>query len=135
MQQRAPAPQAHVKIGAAQRVAEGRVLPDYVRRELEDHLKCGRLEHGFLSVRCDTCHAEHLVAFSRKRRNFCLSYGAWRKVRLCWWMRFYPLSRYVNGCSVCCFHSGFCLPANQKVMGKVLGIVYRIKATADTGIE
>jgi hypothetical protein len=24
----------------------------------------GRLEHGFLRVRCDTCHAEHLVAFS-----------------------------------------------------------------------
>ncbi len=54
MQQRARVPQAHVKIGEALWVAEGRVLLDYVRRELEDHLKCGLLEHGCLSVRCDT---------------------------------------------------------------------------------
>ena len=43
---------------------QGSGLPGYVQREFEDHLKCGRLEHGFLRVRCDTCHAEHLVAFS-----------------------------------------------------------------------
>ena len=45
----------------------GRELPGYVRREFDDYLKCGRLEHGFLHWRCDTCHAEHLVAFSCKR--------------------------------------------------------------------
>ena len=39
-------------------------LPDYVHREFEDYLKCGRLEHGFLQVRCESCHVEHLVAFS-----------------------------------------------------------------------
>jgi len=44
--------------------SEGRVLPDYVRQEFEEYLKCGRLEHGFLRVQCETCHAEHLVAFS-----------------------------------------------------------------------
>jgi len=44
--------------------AEGRVLPDYVRREFDEYLKCGRLEHGFLRVQCESCHAEHLVAFS-----------------------------------------------------------------------
>jgi WD40 repeat protein len=44
--------------------AQGRALPGYVEREFEDYLKCGRLEHGFLRVRCDSCHAEHLVAFS-----------------------------------------------------------------------
>ena len=42
----------------------GTELPEYVRREFEDYLKCGRLEHGFLRVRCDTCHAEHLVALT-----------------------------------------------------------------------
>ena len=36
----------------------------YVEQEFEDYLKCGRLEQGFLRVRCDTCHAEHLVAVS-----------------------------------------------------------------------
>jgi hypothetical protein len=27
---------------------EGKVLPDYVQREFEAYLKCGRLEHGFI---------------------------------------------------------------------------------------
>ena len=39
------------------------MLPDCVRQEFEDYLKYRRLEHGFLRLRCDTCHAEHLVAF------------------------------------------------------------------------
>ncbi len=55
---------------------EGRALPDCVQREFEDYLKCGRLEHGFLRVRCKTCHEERLVAFSCKRRGFCPSCGA-----------------------------------------------------------
>ena len=45
-------------------VAEGSELPGYVQREFEDYLKCGRLDHGFLRVRCESCHAEHLAAFS-----------------------------------------------------------------------
>jgi hypothetical protein len=44
--------------------AQGTDLPGYVQQEFEGYLKCGRLEHGFLRVRCGTCHAEHLVAFS-----------------------------------------------------------------------
>jgi ribosomal protein S27E len=35
-----------------------------VRSEFEAYLKCGRLEYGFLRVRCEDCHHEHLVAFS-----------------------------------------------------------------------
>ena len=58
--------------------ARGMALPGYVQREFEDNLRCGRLEHGFLRMRCDTCHAEHLVAFSCKRRGFCPSCGARR---------------------------------------------------------
>jgi Transposase zinc-binding domain len=50
-----------------------RYLPTYVHEEFEAYLKCGRLEHGFLRVRCTTCHAERLVAFSCKRRGFCPS--------------------------------------------------------------
>jgi len=57
---------------------EGRALPDYVQREFEDYLKYGKLEHGFLRVRCETCHEERLVAFSCKRRGFCPSCGARR---------------------------------------------------------
>ena len=68
--------------------AEGRVLPDYVRREFDEYLKCGRLEHGFLRVQCESCHAEHLVAFSctnsrrfRRTLRFCPSCGARRDLR------------------------------------------------------
>jgi ribosomal protein S27E len=53
-------------------------LPGYFEQEFEDYLKCRRLEHGFLRVRCESCHAEYLVAFSCKRRGFCPSCGARR---------------------------------------------------------
>lgn len=53
--------------------AQNNALPGYVEQEFEDYLNCGRLKHGFLRVRCDSCHAEHLVTFSCKRRGFCAS--------------------------------------------------------------
>lgn len=37
----------------AQLAAPYMVLPAYVEQEFEAYLKCGRLEHGFLRVRCD----------------------------------------------------------------------------------
>ena len=46
---------------------QGAILPRYVQHEFEAYLKCGRLEHGFLRVRCESCHHEKLVAFSWKR--------------------------------------------------------------------
>ena len=58
--------------------AQGTALPRHVEQEFEDYLRCGRLEHGFLRVRCDTCHAEQRVAFSCKCRGFCPSCGARR---------------------------------------------------------
>jgi len=57
---------------------QSRELPGYVQCEFEDYRKCGRLEYGFLRVRCESCRAEHLVAFSCKRRGFCPSCGARR---------------------------------------------------------
>ena len=66
-----PAFKAHLE-------AQGTGLPRYVEREFEDYLQCGRLEGGFLRVRCETCRDERLVAFSCKHRAFCPSYGARR---------------------------------------------------------
>ena len=54
----------HYPVFAALMAEQGRELPGYVEREFEAYLKCGRLEHGFLRVRCESCHVEHLVAFS-----------------------------------------------------------------------
>jgi len=70
----------------AQWAVEGRVLPGYVRQEFAEYLKCGRLEHGFLRVQCETCHAEHLFAFSCKRRASAPAAGhvVWQKVLPCW---------------------------------------------------
>ena len=100
-------------------------------REFEDYLRCGRLEHGFLRVRCDTCHAEHLVAFSCKRRGFCPSCGARRMVESAallvdevfpeqpvrqWVLSFpYPLR--------------LLFASRPAVMGAALGIVYRCTVT------
>ena len=55
-------------------------LPHFVLNEFEDYLRCGRLEHGFLRVKCSGCRHEHLVAFSCKRRGFCPSCGARRMI-------------------------------------------------------
>ncbi|MEM9384270.1 MAG: transposase zinc-binding domain-containing protein, partial [Pseudomonadota bacterium] len=70
----------HYREFAALMEAEDRPLPGFVCREFEAYLKCGRLEHGFLRVRCEDCRAETLVAFSCKRRGFCPSCGARRMV-------------------------------------------------------
>ena len=54
----------HYPAFTAHLAERGKELPGYVQREFEDYLKYGRLEHGFLRVRCDSYHVEHLVAFS-----------------------------------------------------------------------
>ena len=107
--------------------AQGRSLPTYVQREFEDFLRCGRLEHGFLRVRCADCHVERLVAFSCKRRGFCPSCGARRMVesaallvdgvlpRL-------PMRQWVLSFP---FQLRFLFASRPELMGRILGIVYR----------
>src|SRR4030065_1147059 len=53
-------------------------LPDFVKKEFEEFLKCGILAHGFLRLQCGKCKDERLVAFSCKRRGFCPSCGTKR---------------------------------------------------------
>jgi ribosomal protein S27E len=65
--------------------AEERPLPRYVEDEFEAYLKCGRLEHEFLRVKCESCQAEKLVAFSCKRRGFCPSCGGRRMAETAAW--------------------------------------------------
>lgn len=61
----------------------GQALPADIEQEFGAYLKCGRLEHGFRRVRCESCHVERLVAFSCKRRGFCPSCGARRMADDC----------------------------------------------------
>jgi ribosomal protein S27E len=107
------------------------MLPDYVHQEFEDYLKCGRLEHGFLRVRCEDCRHERLVAFSCKRRGFCPSCGARRMIdsaallvdtilpRL-------PMRQWVLSFP---FHLRLLFARQPLIMSKVLAIVYRTLAT------
>jgi ribosomal protein S27E len=110
---------------------QGQSLPHYVQREFEDFLQCGRLEHGFLRVRCEDCHHERLVAFSCKRRGFCPSCGARRmaesaallvdevfpKEPIRQWVLSFP------------FQLRFLLARHPELMGTALGIVYRTLST------
>ena len=127
--------------------AQGQYLPRYIQQEFDDFLQCGRLEYGFLRVRCEDCHHERLVAFSCKRRGFCPSCGARRmaeraallidevfpKEPIRQWVLSFP------------FQLRFLLARHPELMGQVLSIVYRTlsthlikkvgftKATAQTG--
>lgn len=105
----------------------GTGLPAFVQREFEDFLHCGRLEHGFLRVRCETCHAERLVAFSCKRRGFCPSCGARRMVETAALLvdKVFPDEPIRQWVLSFPFPLRFLLASRPEVMGQVLGMVYR----------
>ena len=50
-----------------------RVIPKFVRKELEGYLDCGLLCRGFAQLECEGCSERRLVAFSCKGRGFCPS--------------------------------------------------------------
>ena len=110
---------------------EGKVLPDYVQRKFEAYLKCGRLEHGFLRVRCGNCQEERLVAFSCKRRGFCPSCGARRIAESAALLvdevfPHQPMRQWVLSFP---FQLRFLFASRPLITGQVLGIVYRVIAT------
>jgi hypothetical protein len=110
---------------------QGKSLPNHVHREFEAYLKCGRLEHGFLRVRCDTCHFERLVAFSCKKRGFCPSCGARRMAETAALLADevfpdVPLRQWVISFP---FPLRYLFAAHPQAMGKVLGIIYRAIST------
>ena len=123
--------EAHYPAFVAHLAARERTLPAHVQREFEDYLKCGRLEHGFLRVRCADCHAERLVAFSCKRRGFCPSCGARRMAEgaallVDEVLPREPLRQWVLSVP---FALRYLFATDPAVMGRVLGIVYRAIAS------
>ena len=115
----------------AELASQGRSLPAYVTKEFDEYLKCGRLEYGFLRVRCEACHDEKLVAFSCKRRGFCPSCGA-RRMTDCAALLVdevlphQPMRQWVLSVP---FPLRFLFAGKPEVMTWVLGIVYRAIAT------
>ena len=119
--------EAHYPVFVEHLAARERTLPAHVQREFEDYLKCGRLEHGFLRVRCADCHAERLVAFSCKRRGFCPSCGARRMsegaaLLVDEVLPREPMRQWVLSVP---FALRYLFATAPAVMGQVLGIVYR----------
>ena len=111
--------------------SQNKYLPTYITQEFEAYLKCGRLEHGFLRVRCETCHDERLVAFSCKRRGFCPSCGARRMADSAALLvdevlPHEPMRQWVLSVP---FPLRFLFASQPAVMAKVLAIVYRAIAT------
>lgn len=51
----------HYPVFTTHLAEQGRELPGYVQREFVDYLKCDRLAHGFLRVRCESCHADPAI--------------------------------------------------------------------------
>jgi hypothetical protein len=47
-----------------QRAQEAGGVPDFVKREFEAYLDCGRLDKGHVLARCSSCGFERAVAFS-----------------------------------------------------------------------
>jgi hypothetical protein len=123
--------EAHYPALVHELARQGKSLPDHVHREFEAYLKCGRLEHGFLRVRCDQCHFERLVAFSCKKRGFCPSCGARRMAETAALLADevfpdVPLRQWVISFP---FPLRYLFAAHPQAMGKVLGIVYRAIST------
>ena len=131
----------------AELASQGKHLPAFICCEFDEYLKCGRLEHGFLRVRCEACHHEKLVAFSCKRRGFCPSCGARRMADIAALLvdeilPHQPMRQLSPGmaCSRAMqeklprvlsvpFLLRFLFASQPAVMGKVLAIVYRAIAT------
>ena len=122
--------QTYTPAFVAELAARERTLPDYVQREFEDTLTCGRLEHGFLRIRCGDCHAEQPVAFRGKRRGFCPSCGARRMAQSAALLvdesfPRLPIRQWVLSVP---FALRFWLAREPQIMGSVLRIVYRAMA-------
>jgi hypothetical protein len=98
-----------------------------VQEEFEAYLKCGRLEEGFLRVRCEGCYAEKLVAFSCKKRGVCPSCGARRMAETAALLADEvlpdrPLRQWVLSLP---YALRFLLATDPDALTLVLGVVYR----------
>ena len=91
--------------------AQGTVLPGYVEQEFGAYLKCGRLEHGFLWVRCDACHADIWSPSAAKSAAFVRAVGrcAWPRAPRCWCDEVFPeqpVRQWVLSVPYLTFHTG-----------------------------
>lgn len=106
-------------------------LPDFVKKEFSEFLKCGILAHGFLRAQCESCSHEKLVAFSCKRRGFCPSCGARRMAESAAHLvdEVLPHKPYRQWVISFPYQIRLLLAQRPKVMSEVLGIINRAVET------
>ncbi len=106
-------------------------LPEFVRKEFDEFLKCGVLAHGFLRVQCISCNHEKLVAFSCKKRGFCPSCGARRMAESATHLidKVLPKKPMRQWVLTFPFNLRFLFSRDPKVMGEILGLVNRTLCT------
>jgi hypothetical protein len=102
-------------------------LPDFVKKEFDEFLRCGILAHGFLRAQCQSCKHEKLVAFSCKRRGFCPSCGARRMTEAAAHLvdEVLPIRPYRQWVLSFPFQLRYLFAKEPKVMGEVLQIFHR----------
>ncbi len=77
-----PAPRVVHRRGRGRGSATIRFLTllEFVRRELEGFLRCGRLEFGFARQKCPACTFERLIGLPCRGRGFCCSCAGRRMI-------------------------------------------------------
>jgi hypothetical protein len=105
---------------------QGRPFPRYVCKEIDEYLKSGQPEYGFLRLRCGSCHAKRLLAFSGQHRGFCPSCGARRMAESAALLLDEVLPQQpMRQCVLSVpFQLRFLFASQPAIMGRVLGIVY-----------
>lgn len=121
----------HYPAFVAHLAENGKQQPAHVEQAFEDYLQCGGLEHGFLRLRCERCHAEQLLAFSCKRRGFCPGCGARRMAESAALLveavlPRRPIRQWVLSVP---YPLRFLFATRPAVLGQVPGFVYRAIAT------
>ena len=103
-------------------------LPDFVVKEFDEYLRCGILAHGFLRAQCQSCHFEHLVAFSCKRRGFCPSCGARRMSETAAHLvdSVLPMKNIRQWVISFPFQIRLCLAVRPKIMARALEITHAV---------
>ena len=109
----------------------GYPLPDFVKKEFNEYLRCGILAHGFLRAQCGSCKSAHLVAFSCKRRGFCPSCGARRMSETAAHLvdavlPVEPIRQWVLSFP---FQIRLCLAVRPKIMARALEITHHAIST------
>ena len=128
----------------AQMADNDRTVPEFVQREFYEFMRCGRVEHGFVRVVCDSCRDEQVIGLSCKGRGWCPSCAGRRMAERAAFLvdHVLPRTSYRQWVLSLSFQIRYILAYNAELCAKVLGLFvrqihrwYRFAAKAELGLE